>query len=156
MGLRGPKTAPTPLKRLRGNPGRRPLPKNEPKPGPAISIEPPDWLLPAAKVEWARMVPELVRLGVFKVVDPAALEGYCQSRARWIEYEALTDLVGLQAAIQFGYRNAAVRERLAMLRFAAEFGATPASRSRVTGNPQEPEDPFAEFGELKVMDGGKP
>lgn len=43
MGARGPKPTPTEVKRKRGNPGRRPLPKpGELRPVPALSTEPTD------------------------------------------------------------------------------------------------------------------
>jgi phage terminase small subunit len=50
----GPKPKPTELKIIEGNPGKRPLNKNEPRP-PRLSPQCPNWLLPEAKKEWKRL-----------------------------------------------------------------------------------------------------
>ena len=50
MATRGRKPKPTHLKVLAGNPGKRPLPKNEPKPKP-IAPRCPQWLDPIARKE---------------------------------------------------------------------------------------------------------
>ena len=50
MAITGPKPKPTAIKILEGNPGKRPLNLNEPKPL-QIAPECPDWLLDEAKKE---------------------------------------------------------------------------------------------------------
>lgn len=77
---------PTNLKLLEGNPGKQQLNKNELKPK-TIVPKCPTWLDPIAKKEWKLVVPELERLGLLTCVDGAALEGYCQSYARWVQAE---------------------------------------------------------------------
>ena len=53
MATRGRKPTPTAIKELEGNPGKRPLNKNEPK--PTKKAPPcPKWLEPEAKKEWHR------------------------------------------------------------------------------------------------------
>jgi len=54
MATRGRKPKPTALKVLEGNPGKRPLNLNEPKPEKKAS-KCPSWLEPEAKKEWRRM-----------------------------------------------------------------------------------------------------
>jgi len=54
MAITGPKPKPTAIKILEGNPGKRPLNLNEPKPL-QIAPECPDWLLAEAKKEWNRL-----------------------------------------------------------------------------------------------------
>jgi P27 family predicted phage terminase small subunit len=73
---------PTGLKVLMGNPGKRPLPENEPKPEP-IAPECPDWLCEDAKAEWARIAPQLERLGLLTQIDMAVMVGYCESYAQY-------------------------------------------------------------------------
>ena len=81
MAVPGRKPRPTHLKILEGNPGKRSLTKNEPKPRPVNPTQ-PDWLLREAKAEWRRVVPELERMGLLTTVDRAALATYCQAWAR--------------------------------------------------------------------------
>jgi phage terminase small subunit len=53
------------LRVLRGNPGKRRLNKNEPRPLiPEVVPEPPDFLNPYAQEEWHRIAGELSRLGL--------------------------------------------------------------------------------------------
>jgi len=80
MGKRGPKPRPTALRILEGNPSKRPLPKNEPKP-PPIAPKCPHWLHKYGKQEWKRVAPPLERLGLLTQMDLATLVGYCQSFA---------------------------------------------------------------------------
>ena len=156
----GPPPKPTHLKLVTGNPGRRPLNKNEPKPERKLS-SPPDELYEDAKIEWRRVAKELHRLGLLTVIDRAALAAYCQAYGRWIVAEralaevAKRDLLthGLLIkttngnAIQNPLVGTANKAMLAMMRCASEFGMTPAARSRIS-SPQGADltNPFAEFG----------
>jgi len=76
---------PTALKKLLGNPGKRKINENEPR---ATIGEPPmPKLSRVAAIEWRRIVPLLLRLGVLTVVDGKALAGYCHAYARWLQAE---------------------------------------------------------------------
>lgn len=132
----GRKPKPTHLKVLEGNPGKRPLNKNEPKPKP-VAPKCPSWLNKIAKKEWKRIVPELERLGLLTVVDGAALEGYCQAYARWVEAEQFLQKHGTVFRTPSGYiqqvpQVAIAQKYLQLVKaFCAEFGLTPSSRGRM-------------------------
>lgn len=134
---RGRPPKPTEIKILEGNPGKRPLNMNEPKPNPLVP-ECPEWLSDVAKKEWKRVVPELERLGLLTCVDGAALEGYCQSYARWVEAEQFMIKHGTIFKTPNGYiqqvpQVAIAQKYLNVVKaFCAEFGLTPSSRSRLT------------------------
>src|SRR5919108_3560121 len=94
MGRRGPAPTPTALKLLLGNPGKRPLPKGDPRPTPGVPPC-PSWLEGEARKEWRRITPELRALGLLTAVDRAALAAYCQSYARWRQAEEVLSRRGL-------------------------------------------------------------
>lgn len=77
---------PTHLKVLEGNPGKRALNKNEPRPQAKIPSC-PKHLDKEAKVEWKRISKQLLLLGLLTEVDRAALAAYCQAWSRWIYAE---------------------------------------------------------------------
>lgn len=137
MSKPGTKPKPTKLKMLEGNPGKRQINMNEPNPKPLVS-NCPDWLSDVAKKEWKRVVPELERLGLLTCVDGVALEGYCQSYARWVEAEQFMMKHGTTFKTPNGYiqqvpQVAIAQKYLNMVKaFCAEFGLTPSSRSRLT------------------------
>ena len=60
--MAGRKPKPTEMKRAQGNPGRRPLNNNEPKPTGIPQC--PSHLNEVAKREWRRIAPELIALGL--------------------------------------------------------------------------------------------
>ena len=72
------KPTPTALKLLKGNPGKRPLNKLEPRPRLRVPRV-PSHLDDAGEVEWYRVVKELKVLGLVSGMDRAALAAYCQS-----------------------------------------------------------------------------
>lgn len=139
MGRRGPAPKPSRLKELEGNPGKRRLNKDEPKPAagrPAC----PAWLADEAKKKWRALVPELERLGLLTVVDGDALAVYCEAWASFRKScETLAEdgetfttdkgYVGPHPAIAI--RNAA---RQTIKSFASLFGLDPSSRSRLKGS----------------------
>jgi P27 family predicted phage terminase small subunit len=136
MGLRGPAPKPTALKVLDGNPGRRPLNHDEPKPRP-VAPACPAWLAPEAKREWRRIAPVLERLGLLTEIDGAALAGYCQSYARWRQCQEAIQRDGLTFETATGYlaprpEVAIGNKALAEVRaFCVQFGLTPSARSRM-------------------------
>ncbi len=152
----GRKPTPTNLKILRGNPGKRPIPQNEPKPEP-IAPECPDWLCEDAKAEWERIAPQLERLGLLTEVDMAAMVGYCES---WAQYKKAMQFIHkhnevypiknkdgsvkyLQQVPQVSIANKA----LANIRAAgSQFGLSPGDRGRLqVPGAAEDDDPMEQL-----------
>jgi len=69
---------------LTGNPGKRPLNDDEPRPEANIPDCPPE-LSPLARQEWDRLVGELSSLRMMTNLDRAALAAYCAAYALWAE-----------------------------------------------------------------------
>lgn len=74
--MRGRRPKPTRIKALTGNPGKRPLNMNEPRPEPALPDCPPE-LSATAQREWARLIGELSKLNLITNLDRGALATYC-------------------------------------------------------------------------------
>ena len=146
MGFPGRKPKPTHLKVLEGNPGKRPLPRNEPKPRP-VSPKRPAWLTGEGRREWERVVPELGRLGLLTIVDGAALAGYCQSWTDYVETTRFLKKHGRTFETPNGYVQqrpevSIAQKSLQLVKaFCAEFGLTPSSRGRMS-LPGEKDDDF--------------
>jgi len=134
------------LKLLRGNPAHRPLNKDEPEPSsPAEPPPAPEFLSDYARAEWDRIAVELFRLKLLTVVDIAPLAAYCESFAAWrTAVEKLKEMAARDpdtVALTVKTRHDSVMQnplfltmRQAasdMVRYASEFGFTPAARSRI-------------------------
>lgn len=136
MAAVGRPAKPTAIKVLAGNPGKRALNTREPRPRRALPAC-PRWLSKAARAEWRRVAAELYDAGLLTTVDRAALAGYCVAFARWQEAEGVVTAKGMVVKttngnlIQNPFLAIANRAMDDMRRFAAEFGMTPASRTRV-------------------------
>jgi P27 family predicted phage terminase small subunit len=142
--MRGRKPKPTRVKILTGNPGKRALNHDEPRPEPAIP-ECPAELNPVAQKEWNRLVVELAPLRILTHLDRAALASYCGAFALWAEAMEAIQKYGAMVKspsgypVQSPYLAIANRQTEIMMRIASEFGFTPASRSRIaTPRQQEP------------------
>jgi P27 family predicted phage terminase small subunit len=147
MGRRGPAPLPSNVHRLHGNPSKLPASKLNAEVRPEVRLpDPPEHLLEAAKAEWHRLGPEMVRLGLISDLDRAAYAAYCQAWARWVQAEAKLkelDEAGLIEVTPSGYKQIGVWQQLSnravdqMHKFITEFGLTPSSRARFTVvNPQ--------------------
>jgi P27 family predicted phage terminase small subunit len=137
MAQRGRKPKPTAIKELEGNPGKRPLNADEPK--PERKAPPcPKWLEPEAKKEWRRLSKQLEQIGVLTEVDQAAFASYCQAYARWKEAEEFMTQHGTIVKTKSGYWQTVPQVSIAqtylkiMNKIAEQFGLTPAARSRIT------------------------
>ena len=146
--MKGRKPKPSNLRRLRGNPGRRPLRKDEPDPERGIPQAPP-WLSGVALGYWRELAPELDELGILTVADGHALALLCSAYADWraaceaiethgMTYERVTAAgsVSIARRPEVAMRADAFRRMTSML---VEFGLTPSSRPRVsaTGKPSQ-------------------
>ena len=135
--MRGRRPKPTRLKLLTGNPGKRPLNANEPRPE-AVAPECPVVLGPIARQEWDRLVAELAPLRILTHLDRAALAAYCGAYAMWAEATEAIQKYGTMVKSPTGYPqqspyvSIANRQAEIMMRIASEFGFTPASRSRIS------------------------
>ena len=98
----GNRPKPTHLKLVAGNPGRRPLKRDEPIAPPAIP-RPPKFLSRAARAEWRRMAPLLKDAGVLSHLDRDCLGNLCQALARVSEAEAELAKSGMTYVTRTGF-----------------------------------------------------
>ena len=126
---RGRKPTPSALKALKGNPGHRPLPENEPVASGELGAPPEHWQAPGRALwyELRGMIPD----GVATASDRGAFELlvalFVQLRA---SPEALSPAMAAQIRCALGV-----------------FGLTPSDRARLSVPPplREDDDPTAEF-----------
>lgn len=155
--MKGRKPKPTALKKLAGNPGRRPLNEKEPmiregKPRCPSHLNEP------AKTEWRRIAHVLYEAGLITHIDRALLAAYCQNYGRWVEAELklkeLRESVPKQDLViktmngnyvQNPWIQIANRAQEQMAKLAVEFGMSPSSRSRVTVEIDDREVSLAEL-----------
>jgi len=142
---------PTALKVLQGNPGRRPLPENE----PVLKVEiprPPPNLSKEAKKHYRKVAKQLADCKVLTLLDGDALAIYCEAYARWSRaHDELTKDPDWIVYTEKGYpmttpwlaiSSKAFDQMRALL---AEFGMTPASRTKVStvGGDGKKDDPWS-------------
>jgi P27 family predicted phage terminase small subunit len=145
MAQRGPLPKPTALKLVAGNPGKKALPKNEPKPK-IEAPKPPRHLSTEALAEWERMAPVLVRLGLLSKLDRAPFAMYCQAWARHVEAEEMLAKASALAFTGNGYPIVNPWFTISKQCFdqvrglLAEFGLSPAARARMFTNVVPPND----------------
>lgn len=165
---------PTQLKVLQGNPGKRPLPKNEPRP-PEGEVKTPPWLHGKARTAWRWIAPILDRMGLLTTADPHALALLCEAYAEYIQareivrklgmtyesriFRATTKRVTIEETDEADDPESGwsimIRPRPEVAiaadawrrahRMLVEFGMTPSSRAKVSVNPAEEWDPFEEY-----------
>ena len=130
---------PTAIKVLRGNPGKRALPKGEPRPAPAARVpSAPRWLSEEARAEWKRLAPRLHAVGLLTEVDTQALGLLCEAFAQYVAAKGIVDREGLLLVSEKGnaYQHPAAglmtQARGELMKWAREFGMTPAARSRIS------------------------
>jgi P27 family predicted phage terminase small subunit len=156
--MKGRKPKPTHLKLIQGNPGRRPLNKAEPQPARGAMPLPPAELGPDAKITWAQVAPELWRSGVLTSIDHTVLRFFAISVGRAIEAERIIAEMGRDEltrglmiktaggnAIQNPMLAIANRAMADAVKYGAELGLSPASRSRISAVEPSAPDPGDEY-----------
>jgi P27 family predicted phage terminase small subunit len=142
---------PTELKVITGNPGKRPLPENEPKPKPITGhLEPPDFLNEHAAKMWQRLFPILKNINLITEADIESFTMLCQSYGVWVECEySMQDVGRTDSYTNKGGNTNETEHTLSKVgqkaferykSLCTEFGLTPASRSRIQVNVQEDVD----------------
>lgn len=142
---RGRKPSPAAVKKAKGNPGKRPIDEWVAPAKLAATPPPPPHLDPIAADEWKRLAPELTTLGTLTAFDQAGFTAYCQAWSTYVQAERHIRAAGRRKGTygglvlataagnmiqspMVGIRNTALRD---LMRYAAEFGLTPAARVRV-------------------------
>lgn len=150
----GPPKTPTALRVLKGNPSRRPLPKDEPTPAKGAPGC-PTWLDREGAAEWKRIVPALDKIGMLAQVDRASLAAYCSTWSmfvaarRGVERDGTTLVTDKGQVVTNPDANLVVKLAATIRAYCQEFGLTPSARGRmqVPGEPQGGADDFArEYG----------
>ena len=150
----GRKALPANVHVLRGNPSKKPIGAllDEQLRPPVEVPTCPAHLGDEAKREWRRITKHLEPLGLVAQIDRAALAAYCTAWGDYVWAEKRIaemnagDATGesgrightpsgyKQISVQLQIRNRAMEQ---MVKYLAEFGMSPAARSRVTqGDPQ--------------------
>jgi P27 family predicted phage terminase small subunit len=152
--MRGRRPKPSSIRRLQGNPGRRPIPDDEPKPKRGKPT-PPKWLLGEGLNQWREVAQVLDELGVLTVADGFALALLCSA---WGDYREASEIIvkegstyermtaagstSVVARPEVAIRNDAWKRLKSML---IEFGLTPSSRTGVSVRPQEGKSDLQKF-----------
>lgn len=141
---------PTHLKIIQGNPGKRALPKNEPKPQGDLKT-PPKYFNAAQKAEW-RYIIKHAPAGLLKMIDTSALEVYVVARIihrQATEQLAKEELIVLSPVQKAPMQNPLVpiinRQAEVMLKAAAQMGFSPASRTKVSVDAPNTPSGFDQF-----------
>lgn len=147
--MRGRRPKPTALKKLAGNPGKRPLNDNEPEFTLITDIEPPTWLSDKAIIMWETVMPELLRNKVLTVADIHNVEVFCMAYNRWRQAEDDIKVNGVTITNEnTTIKNPAVtvvnEATTQMMKFGALLGLDPSSRQRLSGAAKDntPSNPF--------------
>lgn len=135
----GPSPTPTAIKLIRGNPGKRKINKDEPKPTVTMP-HCPDYLDDVAREEWNRLAPILVRMKVLTEADYIALASLCQTYSTMMKAQEQLNKSGILFKTPSGYVQQSpligvvnnCTEKIVTL--CREFGLTPSARSRVQAN----------------------
>ena len=139
MGQRGPAKTPTVLNELRGNPGKRKRNHGEPMPAVGERVpSAPRWLGEGGRRHWRQLAPRLHAVGLLTEADVVGLGMLCEAIGQYLEARDLVTREGMVAISDKGnaYHHPALAQmntaRGEVLRWAREFGMTPAARSRIS------------------------
>lgn len=97
----------------------------------------PTWLTGSAAEEWDRIIAELSKTFLVTALDATTLAAYCKAYAMWREYDLVLERDGLMTVDNKGdvkphpAANMCVKMFSELRRMAAEFGFSPAARSRI-------------------------
>ncbi len=157
--MSGPPKTPSHLRLVRGNPSKRPINKDEPKPPKGVPPTPKHFDK-QGKYWFKRLGDQLAGIGVLTELDGKALEMLVDA---YVDYRLIKETLEREGATKaittttgdvrvkpsdfFGESREARKEVRGWLQ---EFGMTPASRSKVSVRKSEDDDPLAEF--MKARD----
>jgi P27 family predicted phage terminase small subunit len=139
--MRGRRPKPTHLKLLEGNPGQRRLNENEPKPAGDLR-EPPEWFNDEQRRSWSYAIAH-APAGLLKRLDRGILVVWVTAEClhaaaaqKVTAFGMLAKSYATGAPIPNPYLTIAAKQAQTMIKAAAELGFTPASRSRISVEPE--------------------
>ncbi len=152
MTARGVAPTPTAIKKLRGNPGRRPLNNAEAQfEVPSRVPNVPDFLGPMAVEIWSDLGRMLLDAGLFTRVDKYALGMFAAAAGRWMEAESKIEesggpvLTGPNGGIyQNPWLSVSNKAWDQMYKLFGDFGLSPAERARLPVHKDQAEMTLAE------------
>jgi P27 family predicted phage terminase small subunit len=134
----GRKPLPTETHKLNGNPSKKKLNENEPSPEVLFALpSPPSYLGEYGIKEWWRVGPVLIKNKLLTEADMMTFESYCINVNILVAAQVDIEENGMTVRGDRGgrVRNPAVvavgQATTAIRAFAAEFGMSPSSRSRI-------------------------
>lgn len=149
MGQRGPRPLPKNVHLLHGNPSKLTASQLRDSISPVVEIpKPPLHLKGAALKEWKRVSVELQKLGLISQIDRAALSMYCTAWGRYCEAESILLMAGPKGMVtetpngfevQSAWLNISNKAMEQCIKYLAEFGMSPAARTRVTPSDVQPD-----------------
>ena len=130
---------PTAEKILNGNPGRRPLPDNEPQFDGVPQM--PEWLDDDGRALWDSVVSKLTAAGVSREIDSPSLAAMCRWWSLWRRLDRQLNS-GEMAWKDICAASAAWKQFSAI---ASKFGLTPVDRTKLKVDklPTDEDDPLA-------------
>lgn len=138
--MAGRRPTPTPLKLVKGNPGKRPLNESEPVPIRALP-SPPVHMSDEATVAWGRLAKLLDQMGVLTEADGFGLERLAETYAEILRYRSLIEADGETYTTKGTSGDTLIKANPAVAMLAdadrrfksylVEFGLTPAARTKV-------------------------
>jgi len=137
---------------IEGNPGKRPINKNEPQVPAIVGAAAPSFLDPIARMEWRRQVKSLIPLGIVGECDLGVLACYCDAHSDFVrsseKLQKTGDLIAVKGRPVLNPLTRMKRDaRRDMIKAASELGISPSSRSRVQPleDNEKDQDPTDEF-----------
>jgi P27 family predicted phage terminase small subunit len=141
------------LKIVAGNPGHRPLNREEPEPEGSLK-DPPHWFTARQRILWDQCIKNAPE-GLLRLLDSSVLEVFVVAKS--VHEEAALKVAEYGAVVK-GPDGAHMRspyvgilnqQSAVMLKCAAEMGFTPSSRSRVkVSGSNKDRDAFSDLREL--------
>ena len=148
----GRRPKPTALKVLQGNPGKRKLNEQEPKP-PQGDVKPPEGLSKVALIVWERLAPIALAMGTLTTADTSAFGTLCELEATRRLASAEKDRDGFSPFLLTTMVDSAGNEHqnikphpaiqlerntaMALRPYYEKFGLEPVGRSRIAVPKQE-------------------
>lgn len=147
--MKGRKPSPSHLKLVKANPGKRAMPKREPKPKGNLESG-PDWLTDDQKLVWDYAISS-APYGLLKKLDQSVLVAWVvaadlhRQATEKLNSGAMLIKTPNGMPVQSPYLSIINKQAAIMLKAAAEMGFTPSSRSRVEVSEDAEEDPADRF-----------